>query len=331
MPSTPDFLTLTHGTLASSRRHAEARPCLLPDSIALAAERIALPDDFPREPTIAVVPFLIEFDERRRLDPDRADIPPDTPPASPTGRSGPGPIASLLIHLLALALLMAPAAVPPEPPPPIPVQLVLEKPPPPAPPKPVPKPAPHELVRPPGRLSSVDMGDVHAKSTRSGVDKTVTPQRNTPVLVPPPPKPTPPGQQVAALAVPKIAPPTAEPRRPNQHPHAASHPAKIPGPAATRDEYLAYLAMLTRQHLNVLPLSLVGDRRGVTKIGVRINDDGSIAQIRVEQGSGYPEIDRRVEAMVAACRRFPPLPQWFQGQSMEVIFTLYFPEALEHP
>ena len=34
---------------------------------------------------------------------------------------------------------------------------------------------------------------------------------------------------------------------------------------------------------------------------------------RSPQSSGYPDIDERVEQMVAAVGRFPPLPQWFQA------------------
>jgi hypothetical protein len=32
--------------------------------------------------------------------------------------------------------------------------------------------------------------------------------------------------------------------------------------------------------------------------------------------------------MIAAVGRFPPLPQWFQGPSMPIEFTLRFPGAL---
>ena len=62
---------------------------------------------------------------------------------------------------------------------------------------------------------------------------------------------------------------------------------------------------------------------------VRLNDSrGTIAMVRVRQSSGYPDIDARVELMVAAVRRVPPLPQWFQGPAMGLILDLPFPDAL---
>jgi TonB family protein len=109
----------------------------------------------------------------------------------------------------------------------------------------------------------------------------------------------------------------------------APRPARFPGPAATKDEYLAYLVHLTRQHLNLLPLSVVGGRHGETVIDILVLDNGTLARVDVGSSSGYPDIDRRVEAMIRAVGRFPPLPQWFQGPSMELQFTLIFPEAME--
>jgi TonB family protein len=77
-----------------------------------------------------------------------------------------------------------------------------------------------------------------------------------------------------------------------------------------------------------LPTSLVGRRRGVTVIGVVERSDGTIARLSVLKSSGYPDIDERVERMIAAVGRFPPIPQWYQGNSWNLEFTLPFPEGL---
>ena len=74
---------------------------------------------------------------------------------------------------------------------------------------------------------------------------------------------------------------------------------------------------------------MLGERRGETSLAVLVIADGTIARISVAQGSGYPDIDHRIEQMVAAVHHFPPLPQWYQGDSMELIFKLKFPEGLE--
>jgi hypothetical protein len=48
----------------------------------------------------------------------------------------------------------------------------------------------------------------------------------------------------------------------------------------------------------------------------------------VRRSSGWQDIDSRIELMIAAVRRVPPLPQWFQGPSMGLILNLPFPDAL---
>jgi TonB family protein len=118
------------------------------------------------------------------------------------------------------------------------------------------------------------------------------------------------------------------PRRVEEPPQTPVHRTKYPGPAATRKEYLAYVHSLIRQHYNMLPLSMVGDRHGETLVEFLVLVDGTISMIKVRQSSGYPDIDARIEQMVAAVRRVPPLPQWFQGPSMGLILSLPFPDAL---
>ena len=141
------------------------------------------------------------------------------------------------------------------------------------------------------------------------------------IVPPPPPKPVPP---------PKPAEPATEWHRLDNVPKDAERETRVPGPAATRDEYLAYLVTLTRRHIDLLPPHLIGDRRGETVLELLVLGDGTIAKIEVARGSGYPEIDERIEQMVAAVRRFPPLPQWYQGRAIALNFKLRFPEALEH-
>jgi TonB family protein len=241
-----------------------------------------------------------------------------------------GLIGSLALHLLPLLLLLSWTTAPADIPPPIPVQLVIETP-------PSPPPAAQEAKKPPprGPLASEDMGAPEAKRTEpSGApepppEPLPDPTEIQTALVPPPPMPEPPREPaVVPQPKPKPAPKPPAPatlwRRLD-----APHPGRVPGPAATRDEYLAYLVSLTRRHLDLLPLSMVGLRRGVTTLTIRVLDDGTVARISIAQSSGYPDIDERIERMVAAVGRFPPLPQWFQGPSMELRLRLQFPEALE--
>jgi TonB family protein len=263
-----------------------------------------------------------------------------------------GPVGSLLLHLLPLLLLINWRISPP---PleivPIPVQLVVEPPPPeakPTPPQPQPKPPPPP---PRGRLASEDLGEPEAKEVDrpKGDPPPNTIKTAKPDTPQPEAKPEPKPQQVAAVAPPPLPPakpdaPKPEPiPKPPSKPTTAAHqmprrvedPAnlaprrgKYPGPAATRDEYLAYMHALIRQHYNLLPASVLGERRGMVIIEFVVLDDGKIALMKVRRSSGYPDIDNRVAEMVTAVGRFPPLPQWFQGIAMPFEFGFPFPEAL---
>jgi TonB family protein len=278
-----------------------------------------------------------------------APLPERAPPIGSTQRTRPfGPLASLVLHLLPLLLLIDFPAVPPTVMP-IPVHLVTLPPPQPKPqPKPLPKPKP-EVRRPPGRLASVDVGETKtnghdaAKSeAKAAGERLVAPkvspralEEQAAAVIPPLPLP-------GALGLPPEKPVRA-PTRPNPKPkvpgpllhqtearlHFNLRPSRYPGPAATRDEYLAYLVFLTRKHLNLLPMSVVGGRHGETVIDILVLDNGTLARVGIEESSGYPDIDRRIEAMIRAVGRFPPLPQWFQGAAMPLEFKLIFPEALE--
>jgi TonB family protein len=265
-----------------------------------------------------------------------------------------GPVGSLLLHLLPLLLLINWQMPPPAEIEPVTVQLVMEPPPPPppevkpAPPQPQPKPAPPP---PRGRLASEDLGEPEAKEVDrpkgdapSAPDN--APKNDTPTTeTKPPEKP-----QQTAMAVPPPLPPakpdTPKPDpvpKPQPKPNPAAHQAprrveepgnlaprraRFPGPAATRDEYLAYMHSLIRQHYNLLSPAALGERRGMVVVEFVVLDDGKIALVKVRRSSGYPDIDNRVAEMVAAVGRFPPLPQWFQGLAMPFEFGFPFPDAL---
>ena len=109
-----------------------------------------------------------------------------------------------------------------------------------------------------------------------------------------------------------------------QRAHPTARPGRFPGPSATRDEYLAYVNSLILRHLGLLSHSLIAGRRGETSIQILVLDDGTLARVSVMQSSGYSDIDLRVEEMVRATGRFPPLPQWIQAPSTGLVFTLPF-------
>jgi len=306
--------------------------------------RPAVVDEEPAEPSLVAAPFFIEFDEPDRLDPERSGLTWELVPAVVRSIELRSPLVSLAIHLLpALIIVLIPLLVI-EPPSPIPVQLVFEEQPPP--------PAPETQQQQPqqqpkwetGRLSSVDTGVVKPDldlgrsadplQPPSAAEQQQNPaESQTAAAVPPPPmplpKPAPPKPKPAPFQMPK--PSGANVPRREETPHETAHGSRYPGSAANRDDYLAYLVTLTRQHINLLPMSVVGDRHGETVISVVVYDNGGIGPLGIVRSSGYPDIDQRIQAMVAAVGKFPPLPQWYQGEAVQLELTLRFPDALTQP
>jgi TonB family protein len=303
--------------------------------------------DFDLTPDPALTDTLEpdDTDEPSRLDPERAaeQVPARRTRAVAAAVRPRGPVASFAVHAFALlAFFDWPAPSPVDPAQPIPVALVIEQPAPDKGKEPAPPPAPA------GHLASDDMGDVKPQKSGAGAPAPAEAPKTeaaapppTPQEKPPPPEPKPAKERIAAvIPPPKPTPPAqaetkpdaapaAAPPHPAETPHQAPRAARYPGPAATRDEYLAYLLTLTRQHFDLLPKGAVAGRQGETVVSIVVLDDGTVAGIGVSQSSGYPDIDQRVEQMVAAVGRFPPLPQWYQAPRVELNLRLRFPEALE--
>jgi TonB family protein len=292
--------------------------------------------DARNEPTLLSAPFLIEFDEPARLDPRRIGLIWELPSPAGSGLRWRSSLGALAVHALPLLLIIGWPATANEVPV-IPVQLVLEQPPPAAQPA-QPQPPPDQPK--PGRLASEDLGEVKPKNPGEAVTSEATPaagekqqeptetQTATTAATPPPlppPKPAPP-KDSPAVQPPK--PSGAVTPRHEETPHEAPRAARFAGPASSRDEYLAYLVTLTRQHIDLLPMTVVGTRHGETIVTVTVQDDGTISHISVFKSSGFADIDERIEQMVSAVHKFPPVPQWFQGNSIELELTLRFPEAL---
>ena len=152
-----------------------------------------------------------------------------------------------------------------------------------------------------------------------------------PPLLPAPAEITPqPMDMFVPKPLPKLAPAVRQAvARAPQRAHLMPRSGRFPGPSATRDEYLAYVNSLILRHLGLLSHSLIAGRRGETAILMLVLDDGTVARVSVMRSSGYTDIDLRVEEMVRAAGRFPPLPQWIQGPSTGLVFVLPFPEGLE--
>jgi TonB family protein len=83
------------------------------------------------------------------------------------------------------------------------------------------------------------------------------------------------------------------------------------------------------EHIDLLPLSLLGARRGDTTLLIRVREDGTIITARVMQGSGYLDVDERVVEMVRAVGQFPPFPLWLRGPTADFTLHLHFPNPAQ--
>ncbi len=308
-----------------------------------------LPRDEWPDPALVSEPYIVEFPEADQLDPDRAtgDETDETTPPAPLPRAAlpsVGMAGSLAVHLLPLVLLVAWWTTVPLAASAVPVQLVFEQ----------PKPEPEPLT----------VGDQPPPSTEAGAEQSSEtppppqavappPPNSAPAQPPPPPPKTPIVRRAAATVRPKpvtppkppepaprqapVATPVAAPAAPRQPPaprsaaavsHQETGGPRASGPEESSEAYFSYLVTLTRKHLDLLPMSVLAGRRGKTVIAVRVLDDGTIAETRIAGSSSYPDIDARIQQMVVAVGRFPPLPPSLQGRDAELDLKLSFPDAL---
>jgi TonB family protein len=287
------------------------------------------------EPTFATMPFVVEYDEPARLDPKRSGLIWELPPVvvgwAIRWRAL---LVSLAFHSLPVVVIALLPLLLVEPPPPIPVQLVFEQPPPPPPPPPpVPKPPPPPKMEV-GPLASVDMGTVKPPDLGRTPDPvpmpSAGPQQETPTetqtataeQAPPMPQPRPaqPKEQKSAFNLPK--PSGANVPHREKTPREAPRSARYPGPAATRDEYLAYITAVIRQHLVALPPSAISGRRVELVLSIRLSDSGAIASVSLLHSSGNPEADMQIVQAISSIHKFPPIPQWFQGNAAAMEYIL---------
>ena len=269
---------------------------------------------------------------------------PDEPPPPPHQRASATSLAgSLGVHLLTLLILVTWTSSPAGMAGAIPVQLVLE-----------------EKAAPPQEASSQPVADTSEETAQAdnapAAPAAVPPPEPPPVSAPPqaptkvaavakPPKPKPPPQPkpvptpAVATAAPKPLQQVAAVARPvpvaalNPLPAAANpaaRPGRVPGSGSGHGDYLKYLVSLTRAHLDMLSYTFLAGRRGETILSVVVVEDGTIGRISVKRSSGYPDIDAKIEEMVRAVGRFPPVPDAFQKPAVELDFTMPFPDGIQH-
>lgn len=323
----------------------------------------------PEPPLLAAAPDAIERDQARRLDPGRAVTDGPEPPPQWRSHAVPfGIVGSLALHLLPFALLLSWHSKTMELPAPIPIRLVIEKPPPepgkkPLPParrasedigekvpkpsrfsdRPAPPPATTETetaaMAPPPQPAPPAPRPAPPETDKAAVPPPLSaPDAQAALIAPPPEKPAAPVRKVALrhppkpswpLPVPRLAERISAPRHAGPAAQGMPHAGEVPGPAAIRDEYLAYLRVLTLRYLRTVSPGFIAGRSGSMALTIRVLGDGTIARIALASGSGYADIDSRFEQIIGGMGHFPPLPPSYPGDSADLTLRLRFPDALE--
>jgi TonB family protein len=303
------------------------------------------------EPATAEPSLLVGFDEFCLLEPEWGSEEPDEPPLAARPRASAASLAaSFGVHLLPLLVLIAWHSAPVKVAGAIPVRLVIE----------ASAAAPEEKA--PGQSVSADQapqadnGAVTPAEPPPARSQTrtasVTPPaksrppipRPRPPTTPPRPKPpthtakptpAPPPKMEAAMSPPVHAAPAPVQLRPTEvaaPPSSTSiavrHDGATSGAATGGGDYFAQLEQLTRPYLYMLSPTFLAGRRGRTTLTIVVADDGTIGHIGVKLSSGYPDIDARIEQMVAAVGRFPPPPPQLRRPGTDLDFNLVFPEVL---
>jgi hypothetical protein len=179
--------------------------------------------------------------------------------------------------------------------------------------------------------------DTETAQKERGLDEAPLPQTQRQLAAggspAPPPSTAPPRDDLAYKPTPKPKPtpvpvPVGGSRNPSlrfEPDHAEGLAAKYPGPAASKDEYLAYCFALVMRHSNLLDESAVSGRSGYVHFSLRLRRDGSILWLTdMPDSTPYSDIAARARRMIElAAPGFPPLPNYI-GDKESALFEVSF-------
>jgi protein TonB len=128
----------------------------------------------------------------------------------------------------------------------------------------------------------------------------------------------PPREITAAAPVTRAA---AEPR--NSAASAPSSPVTDSVPQGTEEHLRASILRLLSSRFHYPVLARRKGMQGIVKLQVRIESDGRISHLQVQQTSGYPVLDQAaLESLQLAS--VPDAPQWMNGQAIDIIIPVEY-------
>ena len=157
--------------------------------------------------------------------------------------------------------------------------------------------------------------------------QTVPPPPPKPVIKPPgpivaksSPAPAPPSSVSPALSpVETAAPPAAAPSPPQLA--ALSPPVGRPGADA---DYFAVILAWLEKHKEYPRQSQLRRQQGTAVLHFELDRQGRVLSYRIRTSSGFPELDREVEAMIKRAEPLPPMPADLVQARLELLVPVQF-------
>lgn len=188
-------------------------------------------------------------------------------------------------------------------------------------------------VRPPEEIRPVDPIQLVEPMPQFAEVQEVVPIE-TKAVPPPPPKPvvkpptpvaakTPPAPPVPSppveVPVQAAAPPSAAPMPPQM----AALPPSVGRPGADADYFAAILAWLEK-HKEYPRQAQMRRQQGTAVLYFELDRNGHVLSYRIKTSSGFPELDREVEAMIKRAEPLPPIPADIAQARLELQVPVQF-------
>jgi protein TonB len=105
---------------------------------------------------------------------------------------------------------------------------------------------------------------------------------------------------------------------------AASSMSAAETDAGLRNQLLGALHTRLSQYLTYPPLARHRGWEGTVLVGLRIESDGRLDEIRVERGSGYPILDHSALKSLNRLGRLAEAAPWLDGRSMDMQLAVVY-------
>ncbi|MBL8690581.1 MAG: energy transducer TonB [Rhodospirillaceae bacterium] len=178
---------------------------------------------------------------------------------------------------------------------------------------------PIPLVEPMPQLAEIqDVIPVETKAVPPPPPKPIV-KPPAPVVAKPPPTPAPAAPPVEAPVQAAAPPPSAAP----MPPQLAALPPSVGRPGADTEYFSVILAWLEK-HKEYPRQAQMRRQQGTAVLHFELDRSGRVLSYRIKSSSGFPELDREVEAMLKRAEPLPPIPADLAQAKLELQVPVQF-------